>query len=122
MARYKSFQKLAPFERNSNFKVRRRFRLLGKWYNDNDLVPKELFTTRRLRQLYEQRMIEAVPLDYGDETTKPDFKQMTTANLKAFLKENKCTPRNSWMRDRLIEKAEQIWEREHDIAAPKSDT
>ena len=123
MAKYKSFQKLAPFERNSNFIVRRKFRLLGKLYNDGDMVPKELFTTRRLRQLYEQRMIQAVPLDYGQEDqTKPDFKQMPTASLKIFLKENKCTPRTSWMRDKLIEKAEQIWEKENGVPVTQSDT
>lgn len=122
MAKYTAFQRLAPFERNSNFVVRRKFRLLGKEYSDGDKVPKELFTTRRLRQLYEQRMISAVPLDQDDDvTTKPDFKQMPSTAIKAFLKAHKCTPRASWMRDKLITKAEDIWEKEYGISPSEPD-
>lgn len=120
MSRHTAFPRLTVFNRDDHFIFRKKVRVHGKWYDDQDTVPKEHFTTRRLRLLYEQRMIQAVTLPDTIES-KPDFTQLPTAAIKDFLKTNGCVARRGWLRAKLIEKADQLWEKNNGIADTKSD-
>ena len=122
MSKFTSFPRLKPFNRDDDFVFRRRVRVHGQWYDDQDVVPKEHFTTRRLRLLFEQRMIQPVEtVVEGGTPSRPNFKQLPTAAVKDYLKTNGCTPRQSWLRQKLIEKAEELWDELNGVTSTKSD-
>ena len=75
---------------------------------------KTLVSTRRLRQLFEQRRLEMLP-GPGAETpltpSRPDFAVLPEEAIKDWLKVHGVVPRFGWERDRLVEAATSEWER-----------
>lgn len=107
---YKAFPKLQPFNRDAKFIVRRAIKVSGVQFDDGDVLDKSLLTTRRLRQLHEQRFI------FMDETTvadgeKPNFLTMPTGKVKEWIIARGVQPRFNAKRDALIKQAERLWTR-----------
>lgn len=123
MSKYVAFPRLTPFNREDEFIFRRKTKVQGKWYDDQDRVPKDAFTTRRLRQLFEGRVIQSIGIiqEEDDAKERPEFKALPTAAIKDFLKTNGVTPRSNWMRAKLIERADALWEEINGIPAPEPD-
>ena len=108
--------KREEFDAGRNFIVTERapVTISGVKFLPNQPFDKKLVTTRRLRQLFEQRRLEMLP-GIGAETpltpTKPDFAALPEEAIKDWLKVHGVIPRFGWERDRLVEAASTEWER-----------
>lgn len=115
LARYTAFPRMQPFNRECEFTVRRAITVNGVDLKDGDSVDKTQLTTRRLRQLYEQRFIvqgavqQNIP---GLQKHAIDFKQLPTAAIIAWLAERKKTPRPDSDRAKIISLAETVQRKE----------
>jgi len=114
MSRYTAFPRPLPFNRDCEFTVRRGIRLNGQEFKDGDVIDKTLLTTRRLRQLFEQRFIvqgDSVP----NTLVVPhsiDFKQLPTAAIVSWLAQRQKTPRPGSDRAKTIALAEIVQRKE----------
>lgn len=109
MARYTAFPKLKPFDRDQDFIVKRSIKCSGKSYNPGDKLDKTRLTTRRLRQLYEQRIVVMVEPEDKDLDDKPVFHAMSYESLWAWLELRGVVPRYGSSGDKLVSMAERVW-------------
>lgn len=114
MTRYTAFPRMQPFNRECDFTVKRQITLAGIVLKFGDTVDKTLLTTRRLRQLYEQRFIVQ-----GELSSKVliaphsiDFKQLPTAAIISWLAQRQKTPRPNSDRAKIISLAEVVQRKE----------
>lgn len=114
MSRFTAFPRPLPFNRDCVFTIKRAVTLSGKKYGDGDVLDKTLLTTRRLRQLYEQRFIVQ-----GDPDNKMviaphsiDFKQLPTTAIISWLAQRQKTPRPGSDRAKIINLAEIVQRKE----------
>lgn len=98
---------LKPFDRDDEFIVKRQLKVQGKIFQIGDRLDKSLLTTRRLRQLYELRNLEAAP---PDPNQKPDFLKMPTDDIRAWLKKRDVVVRYGAKRAAIIAQAEKCWD------------
>jgi hypothetical protein len=121
MARTLGIHSREPFDRTREFRVLRQMILAGRVYVTNEAFPKTLVNDRRLRQLYDQRYLQMVPLDpvpldtnpapviEKEVGSRPDFADMTNQQLTQYLTDHGVTPRHGWKRPQLLQRAEQAW-------------
>ena len=110
-----------PFDRSRDFYVTREFKVGGKKMTidpDRRAIDKSLFTTRLLRQMYEQRFLmmkepeeqtPAVPV-------RPVFANLPEEALADWLKQNKIVPRMG-NKQRLVDRCNRLWSELHPEAA-----
>jgi len=96
-----------PFDRNRTFIVRRKLTVQGKEFPCGSQLDTEYFTTRRLKQLYEQRFVTMadVEADGPLPDAKPVFEQMPTQFVRAWLEERYPYRGETWsaFRARVLE-------------------
>lgn len=108
------------FSPNARYFVQKGFRLFGKDYTPGEAFDNKLVTTRLLRQLYDMKNLE---LDHSPAMLTPEQAKMvqyvtgikptptldimTDDELAVFLKEQGITPRSSWNRAKLLQKAKE---------------
>jgi len=114
MPRYTAFPRMQPFNRECEFTVKRQITLAGTVLKFGDTVDKTLLTTRRLRQLYEQRFIVQGDLDRPALIAPHsiDFKQLPTAAIVSWLAARHKIPRPGSDRAKIISLAETIQAKE----------
>lgn len=97
-----------PFDRDRDFVVLRPLTLHGDDIAPGKPFPKERVTTRRLRQLYDNRQITHGELKPVRRRKRLDPSKMTDAQLFKFLEKNDIIPRASASRDKLLEKVNDL--------------
>lgn len=115
-----------PFDPHATYTVAKTLLLNGKLINAGDVFDKTLVNTRRLRQMYEQRMLQIVDdpqaLPQADEVTiptKPDFLSLSNEGLRLWLRNNGgFIPKPRTPRPKLLELVEQKWQEYMDALAP----
>lgn len=112
MARYQAFPRLGVFDRQMAFKVRRAIKIGGRLYQDGDYIDKDTLSTRRLRQLFEQRFVVAEE-PVVDEGIQPKFEEMSTEAAKDWLQRHGIVCRARWKRTQILEAARRHWAKEH---------
>lgn len=114
MPRYTSFPRLVQFNRECEFTVRREITLAGAKLKFGDVVDKTQLTTRRLRQLYEQRFIVQGEIDRPNLIAPHsiDFKQLPTAAIVNWLAQRNKVPRPNSDRAKIISLAEVVQRKE----------
>lgn len=118
MTRYTAFPRLAAFNRECEFTAKKQLLIRGKIFQFGDVIDKTLLTTRRLRQLFEQRQI--VQGDFEEKVLIPphsiDFKQLPTNSIISWLAERKKMPRPGSDRAKIIALAETVQRKEKEAA------
>ncbi len=115
LARYTAFPRMQPFNRECEFIVRRGIKVAGIDLKDGDPIDKTQLTTRRLRQLYEQRYIVQGEPKQSIPTLVPhsiDFKQLPTAAIITWLAARNKIPRPNSDRAKIIALAEVVQQKE----------
>jgi len=106
--------KREAFDAGRDFVVTRVMLVSGLKFLPGHPFDKKLVTTRRLRQLFEQRCLDMLP-GIGAETpltpSKPDFAALPEEAIKDWLRVHGVVPRFGWERDRLVNAAASEWER-----------
>jgi len=121
MTKYTAFPRLEQFDRNQKFIVRREIKVSGKLFKYGEELDKNLLTTRRLRQMYEQRFV-SMEQYASDEVsnTEPAFEQLPTRAILDWLNTRKVVVRKGWDRAKIIQKAYKTFYKEreaHGVAA-----
>ncbi len=114
MTRYTAFPRLTRFNRECEFKVKRKIKLNGVEFKEGSIVDKTLLTTRRLRQLHDQRYLEQLPIPLtGPEVpTELNFVQLPTAAIIDWLAQRGKQPRPNSDRAKIINLATVVQEKE----------
>lgn len=114
MTRYTSFPRLQRFNRDCDFTVNRKLRLNGVDLDPGAPVDKTLLTTRRLRQLYDQRYIAQGPnpLLGPSVPAEIDFAQLPTAAIVEWLAHRRKHPRPNSDRAGIINLARVVRDKE----------
>lgn len=113
-ARYTSFPRLQRFNRECEFTVKRPISLGGVPFKAGDVLDKTLVTTRRLRQLHDQRYVVQgpVPVVGPGLPQEIDFAQLPTAAIIDWLRQRKRSPRPDSDRAGIINLARVVQEKE----------
>jgi hypothetical protein len=107
---WKRFPSREPFDPARVFAARKVFRMQGRDYTFDDPIDKDVINMRRLRQLYDQRMIYMLPVDMTPaKSTHPKFSELPDDALRAWLRSHNITPRANWTRAKLELRAEEAW-------------
>lgn len=114
--------RMPEFRRDAEFRATARLPLAnGKRYRPGDVIDTTGFNTRRLRQLYLQRLVTMhEPEDEQNETVRPHFEQMPTQAVISWLKTRKKVPRADAKRAFIVMMADAVWRKEHGVPAPQS--
>lgn len=116
---YKRYPARERFDPNRAFAARKALRLRGKDYVQNDPVNKDEIDPRRLRQMYDQRMVFMLPVDAAPPPPKrPKFRALPEDALRAWLRAHGTVPRASWTRETLEAKAAAAWDKQDNAPAP----
>jgi len=107
----------ATFSREREFVIIRSIVLDGQILSSGR-IDKTQFTTRRLRQLWDQRYIAMAPVHDGVKVTSasarsgtlPSFDQMSATMLRTWLKEKGVNVRATLAREKLISRAKEVQE------------
>lgn len=108
------------FDPDRQFRAIRGFPFLDATYGPGDIFPREVTTTRKLRQLYEARYLVMDPLsvkpnqsilDYLNDHGGTELSLMSIDELKAWLVEHGVVPRYGASRVQLLERAEVVLEK-----------
>lgn len=78
----------------------RTFKFNGVECKPNARFDKSICDGRRLRQLYDSRMLVMLP--------ENDLESKTSGELRVFLEERGIVPRHTWTRTRLLERAQEL--------------
>lgn len=111
------------FDRNAVFLAGERLPPVGgKKYRPGEKIDTSLFTTRRLRQLYDQRFLTMQdPEEVEEESNKrPLFEQMPTPAVIAWLRTRRKVPRAGSLRENVVKMADAVWRHENGITATES--
>jgi|SRR5690606_1040747 len=108
----------APFDPEATYTAAKTIICHGKLFNVGDVFNKSLVNTRRLRQMYEQRMLhmveEGLPVPEParvQKPIKPDFENLSNDGLKLWLRNNSgYIPKPRTPRSKLLEMVEQKWQ------------
>jgi len=122
-----------PFDPNRVFLVVRDLSVGGKKFAGNDRFNKGLVTGRRLRQMYECRMLKMAAADDVEDVklvsvepaakpSPPDFKALSQGGLRRWLKEQGVNTPPRTPHEKLVEKALAAWEKSNGIAATNGDS
>jgi hypothetical protein len=102
------------FDAGRDFQVTRHMTISGTKFLPGHPFDKKLVSTRRLRQLFDQRCLAMLP-GMGAEApltpAKPDFGALPEEAIKDWLKVHGVVPRFGWPHDRLVEAATGEWNR-----------
>lgn len=104
----------APFDPDRTFTATRNLILNGKLIEKGTVFEKTLVNTRRLRQMYEQRMLDMqdedeAPVSVTHEPIKPDFDTLSNEGLRIWLRNNGYIARPKMPREKLLQLVEQKW-------------
>lgn len=108
------------FDRERAFLAVKNFSLNGKLVEGGALIDKTKINTRRLRQMYDQRLIrmtDAEPIADSDKPRppqKPHFELLSLDGLKLWLEENGHISRPRTKLPALVKIAEKIWKEKID--------
>lgn len=106
-----------PFDPTRQFVATRTMICGGKHFLAGQLFNKNLVNTRRLRQMYEQRMLRMMPQDEPLVTQvlenmkpeKPKFEELSNEGLRLWLRNNGYIPKPRTPREKLLELVEIKW-------------
>lgn len=118
MTRYTSFPRLPRFNRECEFTVQREIKINGVVFTPGSPLDKTHLSTRRLRQLFDQRFIGqgAVPLKGPELPSEIDFAQLPTAAIIDWLKQRQKSPRPNSDRAKIINLAKVVQAKEKEAA------
>ena len=106
----------APFDRTKVFRAMPKLNIFnGKPCKPGDTIDTTLLTTRRLRQLYEQRFVSMHDIEEEDDKARPLFEQMPTPAVVSWLKSRKKVPRRGALRESIVKLADAVWRKENGI-------
>lgn len=120
-SRYTSFPRLSRFNRECEFTIAKPQKVSGVEYKVGDVLDKTLVTTRRLRQLFDQRKVsQGLPPHLGPTVpAELDFAQLPTAAVVEWLAQRKKAPRHGSNRTGIINLARVVLEKEKAAAKEK---
>ncbi len=113
------------FDEKREFVCMKAFNLGGVRYTTNTPFPKGTTHVRRLRQLYDHRYLNMLPIgveafEENYDPKMPDFNALPTEAIEAFLQSNGIVPRFGQERKKLIQRAKKVWHEKVE-KAPVSD-
>ena len=102
------------FDPTKTFVAARNIILHGKLIKIGEVFPKQKVNHRRLRQMYEQRLLNyseevVAPEQTTYEPIKPDFDTLSDEGLRVWLRNNGYIARPKTPREKLLELAQQKW-------------
>ncbi len=112
-----------PFDRSRDYYVTRPFKVGGRMLTpdpERKSVDKSLFTTRLLRQMYEQRSLMIKPQEDDPVAVaaaavpmRPVFANLPEEALADWLRQNGVTPRVGISKARLVARCDKLWSELH---------
>lgn len=117
-----------PFDPQNTFAATKTMICNGKLIKADEVFDKTLVNTRRLRQMYEHRMLKVIDsLEVSPQAaevatpTKPDFLSLSNEGLQVWLRGTGYIPKPRTHRAKLLELCEQKWKEYIDVlTAPES--
>lgn len=104
------------FDPAREFSVARRFKLSGVEQVPPQPFDKGLTSTRRLKQLYEQRLLKMLPRaevqQPAPEPVRPVFTELSSEALRDWLRAINAPPRSGISRARLIELCNEAYDKQ----------
>ena len=106
-----------PFDPEREFAAARPFTCRGTQFKIGAVFTKSLVNTRRLRQMYEHRLLTMLPYDSTAKTepekqeapVKPEFVRLSSDGLRAWLTKQNVVPKPKATRTILLQLAEETW-------------
>lgn len=97
-----------PFDRDREFTVTKGFTLHGRDFGPGDPFNKYLVTTRRLRQMFDSRLIKMNGVAVVVTLPKFDPDKMSDTQLTLYLEDHGVVPRFGAGRDWLLKKVREL--------------
>lgn len=108
-------RKAEEFDRDRGFAARVPIRVSGRQFQPGDQFDKSLVTTRRLRQLFDNRNLVMLSHEEVEPPapSRPDFNSLPNEALMSWLSARGAIMRPNTPRERLILRANAVWSRMH---------
>jgi hypothetical protein len=114
------FPRQEQFDRDRSFTVRQPVTVSGRFFSPGEPFDKTLVTTRRLRQMFEQRRLimsgESEVAEVVVQSPRPDFSSLPAEAILSWLEARDIVPRIGTPHERLVERANEEWDRRHPVA------